>query len=369
MSISSLRTSVWDLAVSQSILTLQMEETRLFGSGLNRTLSGNRSFTTDATEPKPYNASDKGLVISRGLRQLISKDELDAYRRGGQIITQLRKTVPAMVHEGGSVRELCERVEAEIIALGGKPAFPCNVSINEVAAHYTSPWDDASVLPKDSVVKVDFGVHIDGYINDSAVTVSLSPIYRSMIEVAEEALRAGISRIAHGVRFSDVGEQIERTIAQYGCRPIQNLTGHKVERYTIHAGRSVPNISGPTPGRFEAGDVYAIEPFVTLKDAAGRVEDSDQVFIYRAVREKGARSESAKRIVEHVRATYRTLPFASRWLYASLGKSVVEKGFLEAVSAKCISGYPVLVEASGRVVTQAEHTVVVKENDCEVLAS
>ena len=303
----------------------------------------------------------------QGIVQLISKDELEAYRRGGQIISQLRKTVPTFVHEGGLILELCERVEAEIISLGGQPAFPCNVSINEVAAHYTSPWADASVLPKDSVVKVDFGVHIDGYINDSAVTVSLSPIYRSMIEVAEEALRAGIARIAHGVRFSEIGEQIEKKIVQYGCRPIQNLTGHKVERYTIHAGRSVPNVSGPIPGRFQTGDVYAIEPFVTLKDAAGRVEDSAQMYIYRAVRERGVQSESARRVVEHVRRTYRTLPFASRWLYASLGKAIVETGFPEALNAKCISGYPVLVEASGRVVTQAEHTVVVKENDCEVL--
>jgi len=300
---------------------------------------------------------------------LISKDELEAYKRGGHIVSELRKIVPTLVHEGGLVRELCERVEAEIVSLGAQPAFPCNVSINEVAAHYTSPWDDVSVLPRDSIVKVDFGVHIDGYINDSAVTVSLTPIYRSMIDVAEEALRAGIARIAHGVRFSDVGEQIEKKITQYGCRPIQNLTGHKVERYTIHAGRSVPNISGPVPGRFETGDVYAIEPFVTLKEAAGRVEDSEQTFIYRAVRERGVRSESAKKIVEHVRRTYKTLPFASRWLYSSLGKTVVEGGFPEAVRAKCIAGYPVLVEASGRVVAQAEHTVIVKDNGCEVLTA
>jgi methionyl aminopeptidase len=299
---------------------------------------------------------------------LISKDELEAYRKGGHIISQLRKTIPPLVREGGLVRELCERVEADIIALGGLPAFPCNVSINEVAAHYTSPWDDTSVLPRDSVVKVDFGVHIDGYINDSALTVSLNPVYRSMIEVAEEALRVGIARIANGVRFSEVGEQIEKTIAQYGCRPIRNLTGHKVERYTIHAGLSVPNVSGPVPGRFQTGDVYAIEPFVTLKEAAGTVEDSNQMFIFRAVREKGVRSESAKKLVEHVRRTYRTLPFASRWLYSSLGKAIVDGGFSEAVRTRCISGYPVLVEASGRIVTQAEHTVIVRENGCEVLA-
>jgi methionyl aminopeptidase len=300
---------------------------------------------------------------------LISKDELEAYRRGGQIISQLRKVVPPLVHEGGLVRDLCEKVEAEILAMGGQPAFPCNVGINEVAAHYTSPWDDRSVVPRESVVKVDFGVHFDGYLNDSAVTVSFDPVYDSMIKIAEEALRVGVERIAHGVRLSEVGEQIEKTIAQYGCRPIRNLTGHKIERYTIHAGRSVPNVAGPAPGRFEAGEVYAIEPFVTVRDAAGRVEDADRAFIYRAVRDRGARSESARKIVEHVRRTYKTLPFASRWLYSSLGKKVVEDGLSEALRAKCISGYPVLVEASGKVVTQAEHTLIVKENGCEVLTA
>jgi methionyl aminopeptidase len=98
------------------------------------------------------------------------------------------------------------------------------------------------------------------------------------------------------------------------------------------------------------------------------VEDSDRAFIYRSVREKGAASENARKIVEYVRRTYRTLPFASRWLYASLGKTVVDDGFPETIRARCISGYPVLVEASGKVVTQAEHTIVVKENSCEVLA-
>jgi methionyl aminopeptidase len=190
-----------------------------------------------------------------------------------------------------------------------------------------------------------------------------------MVEVAKEALRVGVGMIAHGVKFSDVGEQIEKAITQYGYKPIRNLTGHKIERYTIHAGKSVPNVAGPTPGRFEAGDVYAIEPFVTTREAAGRVEDSDQAFIYRAVKERGVRSEAARRIVEHVRTTYRSLPFASRWLYSSLGKRVIDVGFPEVLKARCISGYPVLVEVSGNIVTQAEHTLIVKENGCEILTA
>lgn len=300
---------------------------------------------------------------------MIPKEELDAYRSAADIVAQLRKSIPQLVRQETSIRELCEKVETETIALGGQPAFPCNVGINEVAAHYTSPWDDTSVIPKESVVKVDFGVHIEGYLIDTAVTVSLSPLYTSMVEVAREALRVGVGMIAHGVKFSDVGEQIEKTITQYGYKPIRNLTGHKIERYTIHAGRSVPNVAGPTPGRFEAGDVYAIEPFVTTREAAGRVEDSDQAFIYRAVKERGVRSEAARSIVQHVRKKYRSLPFASRWLYASLDKGVIDAGFPEALKARCISGYPVLVEVSGNIVTQAEHTLIVRENGCEILTA
>lgn len=298
---------------------------------------------------------------------MISKDEYDAYRSASQIIAQLRKLIPQLIHEDAQVREICEKIEMETFKLGGRPAFPCNIGINEVAAHYTPPWEDNGVIPRESVVKIDFGVHVDGYLIDTAVTISLSPLYDAMVDVAKAALSAGVRRIAHGVKFSEIGNEIERTINQYGFKPIRNLTGHKIERYTIHAGKSVPNVAGPAQGRFEEGDVYAIEPFVTTREAAGRVEDSDQTFIYRMVKERGVRTETAKKVVEHARATYRSLPFASRWLYASLDKELVDRGFAEAVKARCIMGYPVLVEASGSVVTQAEHTVVVRQNDCEIL--
>jgi len=296
-------------------------------------------------------------------------DELEAYRTGGRIISKLHRFIPGLVHEGFPIRELCERVEAETIALGGQPAFPCNVGINEVAAHYTPTWNDTATLPKGAVVKVDFGVHIDGYINDSALTVSLNPVYDPMIEAAKEALRRGVGIVSSGVKFADVGKQIEKTIMQYGCKPIRNLSGHKIERYTIHAKVSVPNVAGPAPGRFEVGEVYAIEPFVTTREAAGKVEHSEQAFIYRMVRNRGVQSESAKRIIEYAQRTYRTLPFAPRWIYSALGKTIFEKGFPEAVSTRCILGYPVLIEASGNVVTQAEHTLIVRKNGCEVLTA
>jgi methionyl aminopeptidase len=262
---------------------------------------------------------------------------------------------------------LCKWVESEIVRLGCKPAFPCNVGVSEVAAHYTSPWKDASTIPAESLVKVDFGVQVDGFIADTAVSVSFSPTHESLILTAQEALKAAISVVKAGVRLSDVGTVVQRTVERYGLRPISNLTGHKIERYTIHAGKSVPNVTGPDGGKFEKDEVYAIEPFVTHRDAAGLVGEGPDAFIHRFVKEKGVKSELGKKIIQHVRENYRTLPFASRWVGDAFGQVGWGDAFIELRKAHCVTSYPVLIETSGKPVAQAEHTVRITEDGCEIL--
>jgi methionyl aminopeptidase len=263
--------------------------------------------------------------------------------------------------------EICELVEDKIHEFGAGPAFPCNIGINDVAAHYTSPWNDGRSVPDNSLVKIDFGVELDGYITDTAITISLNPAYDSMIVAAETALQEALSAIAPGRKLSDIGSIVERCIHRYGFKPIRNLTGHKIDRYAIHAGKSVPNVSGGEGGRFEVGEVYALEPFVTLKGAEGAVRDAHEEYIFRFVRMKGAKSRDANRLAEHIQRTYRTLPFASRWIFKSWRDGDVEAAFKELMKDRCIVGYPVLVEASGNVVAQAEHTVLVTESGCRVL--
>jgi len=293
--------------------------------------------------------------------------ELEKFAESGKILVQVREHVKAMEVRRRKVLDVCEEVEGKIRQLGGKPAFPCNVGINEVAAHYTSPWDDRSVVPDNSIVKVDFGVELDGFATDTAIALSLNPEYDSMIVAATTALSEAVSAVAPGRKLSDIGNVVERCIERYGFKPIRNLTGHKIDRYTLHAGKSVPNVSGIESGRFERGEVYAIEPFVTLRSAEGVVRDGDYEYIYRFVKTKGAKSKLAVRLAEYIRDTYKTLPFASRWIHNSWHQGDVEAAFDELVSQRCIAGYPVLVEASGRPIAQAEHTVVVTEGGCRVL--
>jgi methionyl aminopeptidase len=295
--------------------------------------------------------------------------ELERFVESGKILATVRDYVRGLSLLNKPVLEVCELVEGKIRELGGGPAFPCNVGINDVAAHYTSPWKDPSLIPASSLVKVDFGVEVDGFITDTAITLSLNPTYDSMIVAAETALKEAMAAIAPGRKLSEIGSVVEHCIQRYGFRPIRNLTGHKIDRYTIHAGKSVPNVSGVESGRFELGEIYAIEPFVTLKDAEGQVRDSSMSYIYRFVKTKGAKSKEANLLAEHIRDTYRTLPFASRWVHGGWKEGDPEVAFRELERSRCVVGYPVLVEASGRVVAQAEHTIVVTENGCRVLTA
>lgn len=294
-------------------------------------------------------------------------DGLEKYVRSGQILVQVREFVKGLSVEGKRILDLCEQVEKKIRELGANPAFPCNVGVNEIAAHYTSPLDDASVVPARSLVKIDFGVELDGCITDSAITVALDPAHDSMIVAAETALHEALAAVAPGRKLSEIGSIVERCVQRYGFKPIRNLTGHRIDRYSIHAGKSVPNVSGIESGRFEVGEVYAIEPFVTLRDAGGMVRDMDVSYIYRFVKRKGAKSKDADKLARYIRETYKSLPFASRWIYKSWHEGDARSAFKELEANRCVAGYPVLVEVSGKVVSQAEHTVVVTESGCKIL--
>jgi methionyl aminopeptidase len=291
--------------------------------------------------------------------------ELEKFAESGKILAMVREYVKAMEVRGRRVIDVCEEVEGKIRELGGRPAFPCNVGINEVAAHYTSPWDDSTTIPDGSIVKVDFGVELDGFATDTAIPISLSPTYDSMITAAETALHEAVSAVAPGRKLSDIGSVVERCIDRYGFKPIRNLTGHKIDRYNLHAGKSVPNVSGIESGRFEVGEVYAIEPFVTIRKAEGAVTDGDTAYIYRFVKAKGAKSKAAAQLAEYIHDVYHGLPFASRWIHNSWRGEF--SAFDELVSSRCVVGYPVLVEVSGQPIAQAEHTIVVTDSGCKVL--
>jgi methionyl aminopeptidase len=295
------------------------------------------------------------------------KEELETFRKSGKILRETREEMRSQVKENMRIIDVCEKVEGLIRAKGGKPAFPCNVSINEVAAHYTSPPEDKSLIPEGATVKVDLGVQVDGYVTDTAFTACFSSEGRSMANTAELALKTAIDNIHGDMALGKIGALIETTIKNRGFKPISNLTGHSVGRYLIHAGTSIPNVAGFSANKVKAGEVYAIEPFVTVPDAIGRVDDGPQKTIYRLVKAKSVKTDLAKKMLKHIETNFRTLPFAERWLIGVVPQELHRAAFKELYDSKAIMGYPVFIEASKKPVAQAEHTLLIKEDSCEVL--
>ena len=291
----------------------------------------------------------------------------ECYRLAGEILREVLKRGVLMAREGTRLLQICNRIEEEIAKKGGKPAFPVNISVNEVAAHYTSPPEDKNVIERDSIVKVDVGVHVNGYIADAAATVALNPRYTDMVRVAKEALEAAIEKVKPGVRIGEISKVIEQVIRSGGYRPVANLTGHKIERYKLHAGVEIPNILLSPGPKIKKGEVYAIEPFVT--DGVGYVKEGKNAYIFSFKRRVRVKDPVELKVLEVAEKEFKGLPFAERWLanITGLQHPILAKAIRRLVVKKGLHAYPVLVEISSGVVAQAEHTVLVTEWGCEVL--
>jgi methionyl aminopeptidase len=297
----------------------------------------------------------------------IPEEVLQKHRRAGKIAREVREEMRRTVREGMPIFDICEKAESLIRKKGGKPAFPCNVSVNEVAAHYTSPPQDKRTVPENSIVKIDIGVHVDGYIADTAVTVCFNPEYDDLTNTAKEALKKAVEILRPGLSMSRFGSNIQKTIKTRGFKPVSNLTGHLIGRYIIHAGKSLPNVFHISTSRVKEGEIYGVEPFTTVAKAAGRVKNGEEAHIFRYLKHKSLKDPYAKRLLSHIRKNFQTLPFTERWLQGCVPSSRYKTAFSGLLSSKALISYPVFVEASGKPVAQAEHTVLIVKDGCIVL--
>ncbi len=291
-------------------------------------------------------------------------DNFENYIKAGKIASEVREYARTQDHTGRTLSEICNDVENEIIKKGGELAFPVNVSLNDIAAHYTAVPNDPTVVKNTDVLKIDVGVHIDGYIADTAVTVSFDSKYQDLIDIAQRALDEAIGIARSNTRVSDIGRIIEKTITKYGCKPIQNLSGHSLERYTIHAGQSIPNIW--TIGHsfnLSVNNVYAIEPFVTTKDGQGIVYEGKVKNIFGITSRKRTKDQRADEFLEYLWNKFKTLPFALRWVVKDYEEKEALSLLETLLKKKNVHAYPILVEGSNRIVAQAEHTIIPQESN------
>ncbi|MHA1125734.1 MAG: type II methionyl aminopeptidase [Candidatus Heimdallarchaeota archaeon] len=317
--------------------------------------------TTTKTVTKPATVTKKKVV-----RKKVEKSEdegpLDKYIQAGVISIKVKELLRKKVKVGVTALELCELGEAKIVELGGKWAFPLNVSINNIAAHYSSPPDDPLVIKTGDIVKLDCGVHVDGYVADTAFTVSFGQDHGDLIKASEEATKAAIDLIRPGITTDRIGEEVESIIRSYDFRPIKELSGHQLDQNMLHGPLTIPNISGTKGIKLEEGQAFAIETFAT--SGSGSIHsDESRCFIYQLYPvQVPLRLDSSKRARKVVLANYREFPFTTRWIAKELTAPTARLALKYLADKGQIKKHSVLSDIRGSFVSQSEHTVYLTGN-------
>ena len=293
---------------------------------------------------------------------MLNSEELSKLRKAGEVASAARSMGMDMVKANVRLYDVAQEVEGYIRSKGCGLAFPCNISINEVAAHYTPCVDDKNVFEVGDVVKVDCGAELDGYVGDTAGTVEVgTKRYRSLIEASKRARDTVAEFVGIGTPICDIGRAVEMCIRQDGFKPIMNLCGHEIKQYNLHAGISIPNYDDGNTGRLAQGMVVAIEPFAT--NGEGRVlMNGPPGNIVRAVRERKLEDPKAQEFFEYIKGEFKTFPFCAR----SCDFPNAEKHVKTLVRHGVLSSYAQMVEAKKGIVSQHEHTFYISGERAEV---
>ena len=295
----------------------------------------------------------------------MNSEELQNYQKAGQIAKQIKDYAKTIIKKDKPLVEIAEAIEKKIIDLGGETAFPVNLSINEIAAHYTPTLDDETLAT--GLLKIDIGVHIEGYIADTALSIDLenSEQNKQLIKASQQALEEAQEYVKQNKtksKLNEIGNIIQQTITSQNLSPIRNLSGHSLDPYEIHSGITIPNYDNNNDQTLEPG-AYAIEPFATTGE--GVVVEGAGSNIYRIVKDGQPRDPTAREILQYILEKKKTLPFSLREIQRQFS-SKARLAIRRLVEANIIEQYPQLIEKTHKPVSQAENTFILTKNKVEI---
>ncbi|MBT7903020.1 type II methionyl aminopeptidase [Candidatus Woesearchaeota archaeon] len=286
---------------------------------------------------------------------LADPEKIKKIEQAGKIAAEALQYGKSLIKPGVLLLDVATKVEKKIFDMGGKLAFPVNISLNQTAAHYTPIPQDKSVFT-DEIIKLDVGAHVDGFIGDNALTVDLSNQHSDLVKASRDALNAAIKTIRVGVTLGEIGKAIQETIESSGFKPIKNLSGHGLGEYEQHSGISIPNYNTGDTTELNEGQHIAIEPFAT--NGIGLIVEKGNPFIYSQVIKKPVRSQITREVLKLIES-YKGLPFATRWITDKYPLFKANFAIRELTQINLIRGYAPLVEKRDGLVSQAEHSLIV----------
>lgn len=328
----------------------------------------------------------------RDKEQAVALEELEAslpdLREGGIVHEQVRDWAmnAEIIKPGVKLYDMCANIEEAVRRqVQFEPpvrglAFPCGCSINNCAAHYSPLPGDNRTLGQSDVMKIDFGVAINGMVIDSAWTVCFDDTFKPLIDASKEATNKAIRMSGPDARISEIGAEIEEVIRSYQLdiagkiyeiQPVANLTGHQMARYQIHAGKFIPMIK-ERPGmerctdKMEVGELYALETFATTGN--GLVLDDGAVSHFMLSPEyRPVKRGSQQELVDCIKKNFKTLAFCQRFLEKT-GQTNYNTVLTQLIKSKVINPYPPLSDQKGSWVSQHEHCFAILPKGKEVLS-
>lgn len=290
----------------------------------------------------------------------MSPETLQLLLKAGKVASQVRRETAAKLQKPRtSFLEAMDYAEDRILKLGGQIAW-AQMGLNDTAAHFCPEEEDTQVSNEGDLIKVDIGVHLDGWIADNAMTVEVgkSTEYKDLIKASQNALKAAIKLVRPGVQLWELGEAQYSEAEALGFTTVKNLCGHTIERYKVHAGISIPTYNNKDKTEIQEGWQVALEPFVTNGD--GLIKEKGKATVFMVEKEKNARSPYARKILEEMKPR-NGLPFTTRWLTRKYGKGAAALGLRELQQLGIVKSYPPLAEVANGMVAQFEHAMIVQD--------
>ncbi|MBR9703053.1 type II methionyl aminopeptidase [Candidatus Woesearchaeota archaeon] len=289
---------------------------------------------------------------------IVTEEQLPHYRKAGKIAADALKHGASLIKVGAKVVDILDAVEDKIHELGGEIAFPAQISINEIAAHFCPEDGDEITIEDGMLAKLDCGAHIEGCVGDNAITVDVGGKHADLVRASREARDAAIKIVKPGITPHEIGEKVHEVITKYGFEPVRNLSGHGVGPYLIHTAPSIPNYPNNDHTPLPKNSVIAIEPFATT--GKGMIYNASNPTLFAQVTKGRPRSQMARDVLKEVEK-FNGLPFTTRWLTRKLGAGKAKFGIRELLKIGVLHEYPPLPEKAGGLVSQSEHTVLVKD--------
>mgnify|MGYP000610348490 CR=1 FL=1 len=321
-------------------------------------------------------------------------DDLQKLIKAGKIHYEVREWIRTWIKPDMNLLDITTKIENEVKLrsnydvnnpLAGGLAFPVSLSINNCAAHYGSLNGEHNILKKDDICKIDFGIHFDGHLVDSAFTITFDEKYDKLIECAKEATNKGVSLIAPDMIVGEIGEQIQEIIESYEIelngktyklKPINDLCGHSLDRFKIHTGIPIPNIKPDHKTehlntiKVEPNKLYAIEPYPTTGSGHVFSKPVCSHFCYNYFEhnldEKFLLSGQEQKLLQNIKQNYNTLPFNKRWLDDILNANQTMTIF-RLVKKGVLTDFPPLYDIDGSYNAQFENTVFLGNNEKKIV--